>query len=151
MSSEMYPNLWPQQTCTILHIYILLCDECEPNLSLSLFLCSLFEEDIMSYIPLQAAFHPGYSFSPRCSPCSSPQNSPGKGIGRIIQNLAFVVFSPNKYKGADSEPASAVSLLIPVPNPNLTPAAFLLDQLPLLLFICWNVNSSWNRDRKLPI
>uniref|UniRef100_A0A670JPA3 HECT-type E3 ubiquitin transferase n=1 Tax=Podarcis muralis TaxID=64176 RepID=A0A670JPA3_PODMU len=40
-------------------------------------LLSLFEEDVMSYIPLQAAFHPGYSFSPRCSPCSSPQNSPG--------------------------------------------------------------------------
>ncbi|XP_013912907.1 PREDICTED: E3 ubiquitin-protein ligase HECW1 isoform X2 [Thamnophis sirtalis] len=40
-------------------------------------LLSLFEEDIMSYIPLQSAFHPGYSFSPRCSPCSSPQNSPG--------------------------------------------------------------------------
>eukprot|EP00076_Gallus_gallus_P037818 XP_025003356.1 E3 ubiquitin-protein ligase HECW1 isoform X9 [Gallus gallus] len=40
-------------------------------------LLSLFEEDIMSYIPLQATFHPGYSFSPRCSPCSSPQNSPG--------------------------------------------------------------------------
>uniref|UniRef100_A0A8C7E5X6 HECT-type E3 ubiquitin transferase n=1 Tax=Naja naja TaxID=35670 RepID=A0A8C7E5X6_NAJNA len=43
-------------------------------------LLSLFEEDIMSYIPLQSAFHPGYSFSPRCSPCSSPQNSPGKGL-----------------------------------------------------------------------
>ncbi|KAM5303324.1 E3 ubiquitin-protein ligase HECW1 [Glossophaga mutica] len=40
-------------------------------------LLSLFEEEIMSYIPLQAAFHPGYTFSPRCSPCSSPQNSPG--------------------------------------------------------------------------
>ncbi|KAG8442782.1 hypothetical protein GDO86_011555, partial [Hymenochirus boettgeri] len=40
-------------------------------------LLSLFEEDIMSYVPLQAAFHPGYSFSPRCSPGSSPQNSPG--------------------------------------------------------------------------
>uniref|UniRef100_A0A8C6F840 HECT-type E3 ubiquitin transferase n=1 Tax=Monodon monoceros TaxID=40151 RepID=A0A8C6F840_MONMO len=40
-------------------------------------LLSLFEEEIMSYVPLQAAFHPGYSFSPRCSPCSSPQNSPG--------------------------------------------------------------------------
>ncbi|XP_036891288.1 E3 ubiquitin-protein ligase HECW1 [Sturnira hondurensis] len=40
-------------------------------------LLSLFEEEIMSYIPLQAAFHPGYSFSPRSSPCSSPQNSPG--------------------------------------------------------------------------
>uniref|UniRef100_A0A8I5TV52 HECT-type E3 ubiquitin transferase n=1 Tax=Pongo abelii TaxID=9601 RepID=A0A8I5TV52_PONAB len=38
---------------------------------------NLFEEEIMSYVPLQAAFHPGYSFSPRCSPCSSPQNSPG--------------------------------------------------------------------------
>ncbi|XP_048195370.1 E3 ubiquitin-protein ligase HECW1 [Perognathus longimembris pacificus] len=40
-------------------------------------LLSLFEEEIMSYIPLQTTFHPGYSFSPRCSPCSSPQNSPG--------------------------------------------------------------------------
>ncbi|XP_032730871.1 E3 ubiquitin-protein ligase HECW1 isoform X4 [Lontra canadensis] len=40
-------------------------------------LLSLFEEEIMSYVPLQAAFLPGYSFSPRCSPCSSPQNSPG--------------------------------------------------------------------------
>lgn len=40
-------------------------------------LLSLFEEEIMSYVPLQAAFHPGYNFSPRCSPCSSPQNSPG--------------------------------------------------------------------------
>uniref|UniRef100_A0A7N4NPF1 HECT-type E3 ubiquitin transferase n=1 Tax=Sarcophilus harrisii TaxID=9305 RepID=A0A7N4NPF1_SARHA len=40
-------------------------------------LLSLFEEEIMSYVPLQASFHPGYSFSPRCSPCSSPQNSPG--------------------------------------------------------------------------
>ncbi|XP_054420285.1 E3 ubiquitin-protein ligase HECW1 [Pteronotus mesoamericanus] len=40
-------------------------------------LLSLFEEEIMSYIPLQAAFHPGYSFSPRSSPCSSPQSSPG--------------------------------------------------------------------------
>ncbi|KAG8515099.1 E3 ubiquitin-protein ligase HECW1, partial [Galemys pyrenaicus] len=40
-------------------------------------LLSLFEEEIMSYVPLQAAFHPGYSFSPRCSPCSSPQSSPG--------------------------------------------------------------------------
>ncbi|XP_062970617.1 E3 ubiquitin-protein ligase HECW1 [Cynocephalus volans] len=40
-------------------------------------LLSLFEEEVMSYVPLQAAFHPGYSFSPRCSPCSSPQSSPG--------------------------------------------------------------------------
>ncbi|XP_062844210.1 E3 ubiquitin-protein ligase HECW1 [Trichomycterus rosablanca] len=39
-------------------------------------LLSLFEEEIMSYVPL-AAFHPGFAFSPRCSPGSSPQNSPG--------------------------------------------------------------------------
>ncbi|XP_052403648.1 E3 ubiquitin-protein ligase HECW1 isoform X2 [Carassius gibelio] len=39
-------------------------------------LLSLFEEDIMSYVPL-TSFHPGFSFSPRCSPGSSPQNSPG--------------------------------------------------------------------------
>ncbi|XP_062377831.1 E3 ubiquitin-protein ligase HECW1 [Sardina pilchardus] len=39
-------------------------------------LLSLFEEDIMSYIPVPP-FHPGLSFSPRCSPGSSPQSSPG--------------------------------------------------------------------------
>ncbi|KAJ8010514.1 hypothetical protein DPEC_G00075880 [Dallia pectoralis] len=39
-------------------------------------LLSLFEEEIMSYIP-PYSFQPGYSFSPRCSPGSSPQNSPG--------------------------------------------------------------------------
>uniref|UniRef100_A0A8C2IPB0 HECT-type E3 ubiquitin transferase n=1 Tax=Cyprinus carpio TaxID=7962 RepID=A0A8C2IPB0_CYPCA len=38
-------------------------------------LFSLFEEDIMSYVPL-TSFHPGFNFSPRCSPGSSPQNSP---------------------------------------------------------------------------
>ncbi|XP_061661076.1 E3 ubiquitin-protein ligase HECW1 isoform X2 [Syngnathoides biaculeatus] len=39
-------------------------------------LLSLFEEEIMSYIPPHP-IHPGFSFSPRCSPGSSPQNSPG--------------------------------------------------------------------------
>ncbi|MGH0137352.1 UNVERIFIED_CONTAM: hypothetical protein FKN15_063667 [Acipenser sinensis] len=40
-------------------------------------LLSLFEEEIMSYVPPHSSFHPGFSFSPRCSPGSSPQNSPG--------------------------------------------------------------------------
>ncbi|XP_037135455.1 E3 ubiquitin-protein ligase HECW1 isoform X2 [Syngnathus acus] len=39
-------------------------------------LLSLFEEEIMSYIPPHPV-HPGFSFSPRCSPGNSPQNSPG--------------------------------------------------------------------------
>uniref|UniRef100_A0A8C5NCT4 HECT-type E3 ubiquitin transferase n=1 Tax=Gouania willdenowi TaxID=441366 RepID=A0A8C5NCT4_GOUWI len=39
-------------------------------------LLSLFEEEIMSYVPPHP-IHPGFSFSPRCSPASSPQNSPG--------------------------------------------------------------------------
>uniref|UniRef100_A0A7N6F9H3 HECT-type E3 ubiquitin transferase n=1 Tax=Anabas testudineus TaxID=64144 RepID=A0A7N6F9H3_ANATE len=39
-------------------------------------LLSLFEEEIMSYIPPHP-IHAGFSFSPRCSPASSPQNSPG--------------------------------------------------------------------------
>ncbi|RXN04335.1 E3 ubiquitin- ligase HECW1 isoform X2 [Labeo rohita] len=39
-------------------------------------LLSLFDEEIMSYIPSHS-FHPGFSFSPRCSPGSSPQSSPG--------------------------------------------------------------------------
>uniref|UniRef100_A0A4W3KHQ2 HECT-type E3 ubiquitin transferase n=1 Tax=Callorhinchus milii TaxID=7868 RepID=A0A4W3KHQ2_CALMI len=40
-------------------------------------LLSLFEDEIMSHVPPPASFHPGYSYSPRCSPGSSPQNSPG--------------------------------------------------------------------------
>ncbi|XP_026135205.1 E3 ubiquitin-protein ligase HECW1-like isoform X2 [Carassius auratus] len=44
-------------------------------------LLSLFEGDIMSYIPL-TSFHPGFNFSPRCSPGSSPQNSPGSQRAR---------------------------------------------------------------------
>ncbi|XP_044032436.1 E3 ubiquitin-protein ligase HECW1 isoform X2 [Siniperca chuatsi] len=39
-------------------------------------LLSLYEEEIMSYVPPHP-IHPGFSFSPRCSPTSSPQNSPG--------------------------------------------------------------------------
>ncbi|XP_074549202.1 E3 ubiquitin-protein ligase HECW1 isoform X2 [Halichoeres trimaculatus] len=39
-------------------------------------LLSLFEEEIMSYIP-PYPIHPGFSFSPRCSPVSSPMHSPG--------------------------------------------------------------------------
>ncbi|XP_067867783.1 E3 ubiquitin-protein ligase HECW1-like isoform X2 [Heterodontus francisci] len=40
-------------------------------------LLSLFEDEIMSYVPAHVSFHPGYNYSPRCSPGSSPQNSPG--------------------------------------------------------------------------
>ncbi|XP_060129144.1 E3 ubiquitin-protein ligase HECW2 [Zootoca vivipara] len=41
-------------------------------------LLSLFEEEIMSYVPPHALLHPSYCQSPRGSPVSSPQNSPGK-------------------------------------------------------------------------
>lgn len=61
------------------------------------FLCSLFEEEIMSYVPLQAAFHPGYSFSPRCSPCSSPQNSPGNlSVWHSVPCNQLSVFPPDE-------------------------------------------------------
>uniref|UniRef100_A0A8C8R6B2 HECT-type E3 ubiquitin transferase n=1 Tax=Pelusios castaneus TaxID=367368 RepID=A0A8C8R6B2_9SAUR len=40
-------------------------------------LLSLFEEEIMSYVPPHALLHPSYCQSPRASPVSSPQNSPG--------------------------------------------------------------------------
>ncbi|XP_073402804.1 E3 ubiquitin-protein ligase HECW2 isoform X1 [Dendrobates tinctorius] len=40
-------------------------------------LLSLFEEEIMSYVPPHALLHPSYCQSPRGSPASSPQNSPG--------------------------------------------------------------------------
>ncbi|KAK7881511.1 hypothetical protein WMY93_029920 [Mugilogobius chulae] len=39
-------------------------------------LLSLFEDEVMSYVSPHP-IHPGFSFSPRCSPGSSPQNSPG--------------------------------------------------------------------------
>ncbi|CAI5674019.1 E3 ubiquitin-protein ligase HECW1 isoform X4 [Oreochromis niloticus] len=39
-------------------------------------LLSLFEEEIMSCVPTHPIHH-NLSFSPRCSPASSPQNSPG--------------------------------------------------------------------------
>ncbi|XP_017281828.1 E3 ubiquitin-protein ligase HECW2 isoform X2 [Kryptolebias marmoratus] len=40
-------------------------------------LLSLFEDEVMSYVPPHALFHPTYCQSPRGSPGSSPQNSPG--------------------------------------------------------------------------
>ncbi|XP_023700352.2 E3 ubiquitin-protein ligase HECW2 isoform X3 [Paramormyrops kingsleyae] len=40
-------------------------------------LLSLFEEDVMSYIPPHALLHPNYCQSGRGSPVSSPQSSPG--------------------------------------------------------------------------
>ncbi|XP_032879623.1 E3 ubiquitin-protein ligase HECW2 isoform X2 [Amblyraja radiata] len=40
-------------------------------------LLSLFEDEIMSYVPPHALLHPSHCQSPRASPVSSPQNSPG--------------------------------------------------------------------------
>ncbi|XP_061641493.1 E3 ubiquitin-protein ligase HECW2 isoform X2 [Phyllopteryx taeniolatus] len=40
-------------------------------------LLSLFEEEVMSYVPPHALLYPSYCQSPRGSPVSSPQNSPG--------------------------------------------------------------------------
>ncbi|XP_041118290.1 E3 ubiquitin-protein ligase HECW2-like isoform X4 [Polyodon spathula] len=40
-------------------------------------LLSLFEEEVMSYVPPHVLLHPSYCQSPRGSPVSSPQNSPG--------------------------------------------------------------------------
>ncbi|MGH0128708.1 UNVERIFIED_CONTAM: hypothetical protein FKN15_035834 [Acipenser sinensis] len=40
-------------------------------------LLSLFEEEVMSYVPPHALLHPSYCQSMRGSPVSSPQNSPG--------------------------------------------------------------------------
>uniref|UniRef100_A0A3P9MBZ1 HECT-type E3 ubiquitin transferase n=1 Tax=Oryzias latipes TaxID=8090 RepID=A0A3P9MBZ1_ORYLA len=40
-------------------------------------LLSLFDEDIMSYVPPHALLHPSHCQSPWGSPASSPQNSPG--------------------------------------------------------------------------
>ncbi|KAJ8003695.1 hypothetical protein DPEC_G00150990 [Dallia pectoralis] len=40
-------------------------------------LLSLFEEEVMSYVPPHTLLHPGYCQSPRSSPVPSPQNSPG--------------------------------------------------------------------------
>ncbi|KAJ3584158.1 hypothetical protein NHX12_014654, partial [Muraenolepis orangiensis] len=43
-------------------------------------LLSLFEEEVMSYVPPHALLHPSYCQSPRGSPVSSPQNSPGTSL-----------------------------------------------------------------------
>ncbi|XP_034461758.1 E3 ubiquitin-protein ligase HECW2 isoform X2 [Hippoglossus hippoglossus] len=40
-------------------------------------LLSLFEDEVMSYVPPLALLHPSYCQSPRGSPVASPQNSPG--------------------------------------------------------------------------
>ncbi|XP_044044313.1 E3 ubiquitin-protein ligase HECW2 isoform X2 [Siniperca chuatsi] len=40
-------------------------------------LLSLFEDEVMSYVPPHTLLHPSYCQSPRGSPVSSPQNSPG--------------------------------------------------------------------------
>ncbi|XP_041834256.1 E3 ubiquitin-protein ligase HECW2 isoform X2 [Melanotaenia boesemani] len=40
-------------------------------------LLSLFEDEVMSYVPPHALLHPSYCQSPRGSPVSSPQSSPG--------------------------------------------------------------------------
>ncbi|XP_067350008.1 E3 ubiquitin-protein ligase HECW2 isoform X4 [Channa argus] len=40
-------------------------------------LLSLFEDEVMSYVPPHNLLHPSYCQSPRGSPVSSPQNSPG--------------------------------------------------------------------------
>ncbi|KAK1876721.1 E3 ubiquitin-protein ligase HECW2 [Dissostichus eleginoides] len=40
-------------------------------------LLSLFEDEVMCYVPPHALLHPSYCQSPRGSPVSSPQNSPG--------------------------------------------------------------------------
>uniref|UniRef100_A0A8C4QM06 Uncharacterized protein n=1 Tax=Eptatretus burgeri TaxID=7764 RepID=A0A8C4QM06_EPTBU len=40
-------------------------------------LLSLFEDEIMSFIPPPTLLHPSFNHSPRGSPGSSPQNSPG--------------------------------------------------------------------------
>lgn len=49
-----------------------------PSSPLQPSICSLFEEEVMSYVPPHALLHPSYCQSPRGSPVSSPQNSPGK-------------------------------------------------------------------------
>uniref|UniRef100_UPI00358F6373 E3 ubiquitin-protein ligase HECW2-like isoform X2 n=1 Tax=Myxine glutinosa TaxID=7769 RepID=UPI00358F6373 len=40
-------------------------------------LLSLFEDEIMSFVPPPTLLHPSFNYSPRGSPGSSPQNSPG--------------------------------------------------------------------------
>lgn len=86
--------------------------------SSSFLLCSLFEEEIMSYVPLQAAFLPGYSFSPRCSPCSSPQNSPGNlsvtWASGILSYVSGDPCFPQMEVGEGQLCMSSLSLFLPL-------------------------------------
>ncbi|KAM9249477.1 E3 ubiquitin-protein ligase HECW2 isoform 1-T1 [Dugong dugon] len=54
-------------------------------------LLSLFEEEIMSYVPPHALLHPSYCQSPRGSPVSSPQNSPEVALNSHLNSSS--VFS----------------------------------------------------------
>lgn len=59
--------------------------------------CSLFEEEIMSCVPAHPIHH-NLSFSPRCSPASSPQNSPGRTRYRSFNDAAsFIMSSSFKF------------------------------------------------------
>lgn len=53
--------------------------------------CSLFEDEVMSYVPPHALLHPSYCQSPRGSPVSSPQNSPGREHTNIKGCPTFTV------------------------------------------------------------
>lgn len=59
--------------------------------------CSLFEEEIMSCVPPHPIHH-NLSFSPRCSPASSPQNSPGRTCYHSFNDAAsFIMTSSFKF------------------------------------------------------
>ncbi|KAG7232131.1 hypothetical protein INR49_009516 [Caranx melampygus] len=64
-------------------------------------LLSLFEEEIMSYIPPHPV-HPSFSFSPRCSPGSSPQNSP-EGPGPAPYRRDFEAKLRNFYRKLEAK------------------------------------------------
>lgn len=71
---------------------------------------SLFEEEIMSYVPPHALLHPSYCQSPRGSPVSSPQNSPGESGATFLQEFETMGL-------LESVPLIFVQLLCPPPHP----------------------------------
>lgn len=60
-------------------------------------LCSLFEDEVMSYVPPHALLHPSYCQSPRGSPVSSPQNSPGRRDK--VTHIHYIVLKIGTEKG----------------------------------------------------
>lgn len=69
---------------------------CPANDRCHIWFLSLFEEEVMSYVPPHALLHPSYCQSPRGSPVSSPQNSPGESFLSMHNSTLYFIYAHEK-------------------------------------------------------